>query len=277
MARMKKFCSAFVFLLFFQISAYSQFMELGVLVGGSNYSGDLVPTLMPDRGNYHFALGVFGRYNFAPRFAVKAHFYAGKISGSDSNSAVSEETLMRNLSFRSKIYELGIQGELNILKFEPYRKDFAFTPYLFAGVSGFHFNPEAYYDRKWHKLKELGTEGQGLPGYEEQYKLYQVSIPAGVGFKIALNELAIIGFEMGIRKTFTDYLDDVSTQYPVLADLAEARGEEAQALSFRTPEVDKSTRVFEPDGMIRGNPEKKDWYMIGGFTISISLNEEGYF
>ena len=36
----------------------------------------------------------------------------------------------------------------------------------------------------------------------------------GGGLKIAVNESFNILIEYGIRKTFTDYLDDVSTTYP---------------------------------------------------------------
>ena len=54
----------------------------------------------------------------------------------------------------------------------------------------------------------MGTEGQGIDGFGEKYKLTQFAIPMGAGVKIAVTERLNIGLEAGVRKTFTDYIDD---------------------------------------------------------------------
>jgi hypothetical protein len=46
-----------------------------------------------------------------------------------------------------------------------------------------------------------------------EYSLTQLEIPMGGGFKFYLNESFYVGFEILHRKTFTDYIDDVSTKY----------------------------------------------------------------
>jgi hypothetical protein len=41
-----------------------------------------------------------------------------------------------------------------------------------------------------------------------------VAIPFGIGAKMNVSKKVGIGLEWGPRKTFTDYLDDVSGTYP---------------------------------------------------------------
>jgi hypothetical protein len=61
----------------------------------------------------------------------------------------------------------------------------------------------------------LSTEGQGIYPDKKPYSLWQPTIPFGGGVKFAITENLRIGFEIGLRKLFTDYLDDVSTSYPI--------------------------------------------------------------
>ncbi len=274
---MKNLLSITILFFAINLSLNAQYFELGVFFGGSNYSGDLVPTIKPVESDFHMALGLLARYNINERFSVKGHYYKGRISGSDLASGYKTGRLKRNLSFGSDIQEIGFQGEFNFLRHDPFQDVFSFTPYAFLGVAGFHFSPEAIYDNQRYELQPIGTEGQGLPGYADPYKLYQVAIPAGLGLKFSINGMTTIGFEVGMRKTFTDYLDDVSGEYPNLAELSEARGEIASSLSFRRQEVNKTENLDDQVGLKRGNPNKKDWYMFGGITISIALSEKGYY
>jgi hypothetical protein len=47
----------------------------------------------------------------------------------------------------------------------------------------------------------------------KEYGLTQLEIPMGFGFKYYFKENVYIGLEVLHRKTFTDYIDDVSTKY----------------------------------------------------------------
>ena len=114
----------------------------------------------------------------------------------------------------------------------------------------------------------LGTEGQGLDGYNKEfYNLNIISIPFGAGVKYALNPSITLALEFGPRKTFTDYLDDVSDTYASYRDLAQARGTLAANLADRAQEI-TGGEPEERRGAARGNPKFKDWYFIGNFTIS---------
>ncbi len=66
---------------------------------------------------------------------------------------------------------------------------------------------------EWVDLKPLRTEGQGLIPGREEYKLTQLNIPMGIGVKYFLTETFHVSSEVLHRKTFTDYIDDVSTNY----------------------------------------------------------------
>ena len=131
---------------------------------------------------------------------------------------------MRNLSFRSGIIEFSGQVEFNFLRYEPRRKRYRFSPYVFLGIGGFYYNPKAKVDDDfdpdtkdvWVALRPLGTEGQGSAEYPDRplYSQIAISFPMGFGIKYAINRYWNLGFELGHRPTNTDYIDDASTLYP---------------------------------------------------------------
>lgn len=245
----------------FLVSA--QYLEGGLFLGTSNYAGDLVDApLGVEFSESKFAGGLLLRYNINDWVGVRGSFTYGAISGADANSD-QDFRIDRNLSFRSDIYEFAIIPEFNILGFNPY--DRFYSPYVFVGLGIFQFNPEAQLDGQWYDLQPLGTEGQGLPGYASQYNLTQISIPFGIGFKYAIDDYWTVGVEISNRYTFTDYLDDVSTNYPDLDELRRARGDIAAALS--DPSLDPEPRVA---GQPRGT-ENRDWYGWSGITITYNF------
>ncbi|MEL6635537.1 MAG: DUF6089 family protein [Bacteroidota bacterium] len=243
--------------------AQGQYLEVGAFTGISFYSGDLQhQTLELKEGN--MAYGFFTRYNFSYRFSAKLHYYKGRISAKDENSSTHAH---RNLHFQSDIHEIGLQGEFNLM---PQRWDYSdkIAIYLFGGVSTFTFNPQAYGDEGWVDLQPLGTEGQGLPQYPDRqpYQLREFAIPFGVGMKLFANDFVNIGIELGARKTFTDYLDDVGNTYPDIVALAEVNPT-AAAFSYRGD----PRRASRKEGGPRGNPEFQDWYFFTGLTFSFNL------
>ena len=71
-----------------------------------------------------------------------------------------------------------------------------------------------------------------------------------------------------MRKTFTDYLDDVSKRYydPVL--LAAAHGETAAIMSDKSIGTDPN---YTNRGRQRGNATTKDWYAFAGIILTLKL------
>lgn len=232
--------------------------------------GDLVPERKAiSTGDYHFAGGAFVRYNANELFAAKLAFNYGNISADDANSSVAGRRA-RNLSFKSPLMEFSLTGEINILGYDSQYLTRVFSPYAFMGISYYRFNPQAELNGEWVDLQPLGTEGQGLPELPERqpYKLSGFSIPLGMGLKFALNDKINIGTEIGMRKTFTDYLDDVSNNYAG-DDLLIENGKETTLLLSNRSETPRTSA----NG--RGNPNQKDLYIFGGLTVSINLNDNG--
>jgi len=185
-------------------------------------------------------LQVGGRYKVLNWFALKGGLTYARLVGKDSESG-DVGRLTRNLSFMSNVWEASLQAEFSILT-ENRGKRYIFqrnsiwnnmNVYLFGGIAGFAYNPKAKLDGTTYKLQPLGTEGQGLTGGSDPYKLTSLAIPMGVGFKYYVTRNWNVGFEAGFRYTFTDYLDDVGGNYYDNALLAAGNGAVAAQLADR--------------------------------------------
>lgn len=267
--KMKK-SIVFVLALAFALSLSAQRSEVGLMLGTSYYLGDL---------NYstHFGLtqpagGLIYRYNLNPRWAMKMNALYGQVVGDDASDV--GENPQRNLSFKSHVLEFSAQMEHNFFRYFTGSKKSRFSPYIFGGVSIFSFNPKAEYDGEWYELQTLGTEGQGTTQYPERklYSLTQVSFPFGIGFKYSLSRSVCIGGEWGLRKTFTDYLDDVSTTYADPDVLLAENTEIAMILADRRVQLDLDP--FE-EGVQRGDSKNKDWYSFAGLFLTFKIKGKG--
>lgn len=235
--------------------------QLGVMGGVSLYSGDLSPK---EFGVYlaevRPAFGVFARFNLGRVGALRLGVNGGSVEGDDARHGRED----RGLAFRSNITEFSLVGELNLFKIGTARNR-GLVPYLFGGVAVFRFNPEAPFDGDYIELQPLGTEGQGLPNYEDPYRLTQLAVPMGIGVKILLNKQVTLGLEFGGRMLFTDYLDDVSNAEVNYFDVLEGNGELAARLS--QPTVEDPT----DDTSYRRGGQYNDWYYIGGVSLAFQI------
>lgn len=264
----------FLPLLALSLQAVSQDLHVGIFAGISNYYGDLSNNIV-DFPYSRPGLGIFARKDINRFFSARIGFNYGVLTASDATSS-DPKKIARNLSFRSDLFEIHIIGEYNLFDFN----NAGYTPYLFAGVAGFYFNPSTL-DAKGNRvyLQPLGTEGQGLPGYPNRkpYSLYQMGIPFGIGLKYALSEKITLGAEIGLRYTFTDYLDDVSTTYVDQNALRNGRGQLAVDLAYRGNDVPVSkggNPVYPPDGTQRGTSPAKDMYSFSGFTLTFKIGDK---
>lgn len=245
-----------------------QQVSLTILGGFSNYSGDLQESRFT-LNQSHLAAGVGLSYEVMPKLLVRVGLMAGKISADDkfSPKALNKQ---RNLNFTSPLYDAHLVVDYSLLDLSEKRA----TPYVFAGLGVFGFNPYTF-DSTGAKfyLRNLSTEGQGLAEYPDRkkYKLMQLSIPFGVGVRVKINENTYLGYEIGMRKAFTDHLDDLSTTYVDRATLLAARGPKAVELAFRSNELKDVDLPYPPDGTVRGGKEFQDWYYFSGITLSIGL------
>jgi hypothetical protein len=257
---------AFLLLLLIVLPATAQVSELGLTGGVSYYIGDLNPTRHYPR-NLKPAGGVFYRYNFNDRYAFRLQGLYTKLQAADANSTDSLQ-LRRNLSFRTSLFEASALLEINFLKYRGLGKDgHSWTPYVFVGLAYFHMDPQGQLGDTWYDLQPLGTEGQGSTAGGEPYKLDVMSIPFGVGFKFALTDRVDLGVEWGLRRTYTDYLDDVSGVYVDNAQLSFETGPITAALADRSDLRESGLNT----GRARGDSQTRDWYQYTGVSLSLLL------
>lgn len=263
---MKKllFIALILFFILNNIKVYCQKSEAGVFLGGSYYIGDLNPYM-------HFAytqpaLGLLYRRNFDDRLSLRFNLMYGQLKCWDSGFG----NKVRNLSFRSPIYEASTMFEITFLPFKigDMKKE-VFTTYVFGGFGIFRFNPQAEYNGTWYDLQPLGTEGQNSPYYgKEKYSLYSFNIPFGIGFKQNISKKYSINFEIGIRKTFTDYIDDVSTTY---VDPSIFNDNIARELSDRS--ILDANNKRNNVNLQRGNSKNNDWYVFSGIMLTYKIKD----
>ena len=247
--------------------AISQNFFASVFAGSSNYSGELQEKRFSfSQSNLAFGIGLLFEAN--EKLLIRGDFTYGRISASDEFSSKNKN---RNLSFYSYVYEYSLGAEYVLLDLYRYRV----SPYLMTGIALYDFNPFTK-DKDGNKimLSELSTEGQGFFDGRKEYKLRQYSIPIGGGIQWAINDNKRIGIVLGFRKTFTDYLDDVSTTYVDELVLAANRGQKAANIAYRGDEVPGGSSTYPAGGTQRGNPKTKDWYYFTGITFRIRLTHK---
>ncbi|WP_177318664.1 type IX secretion system protein PorG [Chitinophaga sancti] len=240
-------------------AVFGQYWQVGGALGISNYSGDLSQSKVDMRyTRYH--IGLFVKRDLSPHVTLGAGFTYARIAGADSTNK-NVDLRNRNLSFRSPILEGHIRLELNLFDID----DKGWTPYVFGGVGVFNFYPTTRDENgDVIRLRGLNTEGQGLKQYPDrkQYNLTSVSIPFGAGVKFLVRDNLVAGFEVGLRKTFTDYLDDVSKGYADYNTLLATYGAKTVKYAYRGP------GTYPVEGFPRGSQKYDDWYVFTGFTLA---------
>ncbi|MCB9188019.1 MAG: outer membrane beta-barrel protein [Flavobacteriales bacterium] len=266
--------SLFLIIISSWFSSFTQTVpEIGILAGGSYYLGDLNPYQHFNHTKFAGAFLYRDKISRSDRLSYRLQIGFGTVEAFDSEST-DPARLNRNLSFRSRILEIGPMLEIHFLPYEIGSDKRPFTPYMFLGATYFKMNPMTQYNDSWIELQSLGTEGQGTALSDRKlYKLNQISIPIGLGFKFNMTERWAIGFEYGIRKTFTDFLDDVSGDYVNPALLAETNGSLSAELADQSLNNEASFANVNGQSIARGNPNNKDWYVFAGVTLCFRVLE----
>lgn len=217
---------------------------LGASINAGNYFGDLAPVskkLSTDISFTRPGFGFYGGYKFHHSLAVRGGINWVRVYGDDASTdpSVSENIgrYARNLSFRNDIKEF--QLGLEVYLFPNYggpNQRLPFNGYLFLGGAVFHHEPMGLVPDfdfqaeglnattavpqagEWVKLRPLETEGVS-------YKSISFSIPISVGATMRIPGTPLnAGIEFGVRYLFTDYIDDVSTNYVDLSGFSDPLG-----------------------------------------------------
>ncbi len=249
-------------LLVLPFNADAQKFHVNLFAGVSNYQGDLQDKRFTFSQS-HFAGGVGLSYDLTDKFSIRSGVALGRVSGDDKLG----RNKLRNLNFISNLTEFNVGLKYYLTRLG----DHSLTPYIFGGVALYHFDPYTFdTTRQKYFLKQLSTEGEGFVAGVKNYNLTQFAIPFGGGVKLSLSDNINVGLEFGLRKLFTDHLDDVSTTYVDQLDLLTNRNLKAVELAFRGNELKNGT-PYPPAGTIRGGSKNKDWYYLTGLTMSFRL------
>lgn len=267
---MKKYLYLFLIVLGVQLS-HAQSYDFGLFFGTSFYQGDIAPSAYKDYfKTFQPAVGFSVRTWPEQKYSFRFGFNYGTVTGSDTLRAGTRD---RRITFRTRIYEIYGVVEWNFAHWKPGEGPFSVTPYLLGGVNVFRFNPQAPFEGQWINLQPLGTEGQGLPGFEKPYSLTEVGIPIGGGLRLQLSKHVTMSFELSARKLFTDYLDDVSSTQFLYNDIKRGNGTLAAKLSLPGFEEDGQDALQVEQ---RGSPAK-DWYYMAGITIAYRFSNSFYY
>ncbi|MBX3242588.1 MAG: outer membrane beta-barrel protein [Chitinophagaceae bacterium] len=238
------------------------------MAGMSNYKGELQHKVYTfDQAKPAFSLG--GSLAITDRLYLRGLATKGSLYAADKYSSQPEERA-RNLSFYSRLYDASATVMYELLDI----RKLGFTPYVFGGASLFFFNPYTY-DTAGIKrtLFQRNTEGQGFPEYPDRasYSRIQWSVPFGGGVRFMINDHFIMGWELRFHKTFTDYIDDVSTTYVDRDLMIARRGPLTTELAYRGWELHNGD-PYPAAGTPRGDPKTKDWIYYSGLTLSYKIS-----
>jgi hypothetical protein len=236
---MQRISLLLLFIIFLAIGVSAQrSSEIGLSVGGSYYVGELNPAT--PFVNTKPALGIFYRRNLNSRLALQVHALRGSLAGDGKSAVYAQDS---NLNFKTNVTEFAAQFEVNFFDFSIGSQRDKISPYIFGGVGVFLFKPTGVINGNRQNLRPLHTEGQGGASGLKEYSLTQLCFPFGLGVKYSLGPSLGLGMEWGMRKTTTDYIDDISTVFP--------SGPNA--------------------GLQRGNSKNNDWYSFAMISISYKL------
>jgi hypothetical protein len=253
--------------------------DYGVTLGATNYLGDIGGKEKTRRdfvadmklAKTRWDGGVFVRYKWQPKLSLKLAFDYVRIEGDDKLST-NPGRMYRNFNFKNDLLDLGLTGEFFFYE-DPdlgntYRYRNSFRAYIFGGVGGTYTNPKTLYKGEYVKLNQYYIEGYN-------YKKFVLNIPMGMGFYFTFDKKHRFGFEMNYRKTFTDYLDDISGNYPDAPV-----GGMPEDFTIRTKQLsqeDAGAYLSHDYGLKRGDKTHKDAYMSATLSYSYVIRGKSSF
>jgi hypothetical protein len=167
-------------------------LDIGFFGGAGTYFGDM--TKIDFSKSVHPAYAVFARYNFNPRYGLRFNVLNGTIGaqGEFDTQAINNNPSIPNYwEFNKNVLDISLQFEFNFLKYIVGDKETPYSTYIFGGV-GMHSYQYS------NALVEGGSNSEISP-----------TLPFGVGFKFNLSKRVGLGLEGGLRKSFSDKLDNL--------------------------------------------------------------------
>ncbi len=251
---------------FFQANAQfddPKTLEVGPHVGVSYYMGDLNPMLPFAQAQLQY--GGVVRFNYNSRWTFRFDYSRATVKAYDEVIKWRPE---RGLNFTSKINDFSIVAEFNFLEYYTGNPKRNMSPYIFGGVSVFQYTAYAdvagtLVDLSDHLTEEAPAEPKWYDRAFGKTSPIGVSIPFGMGVKLALSKHMAATVEWRMQKTFTDYLDDVATVYPEQHASVEIDGTQYDL-------TDPTGNYVA--GQQRGNSAFNDWFGMARVSLTWKIN-----
>lgn len=209
----------FFLLLISHLTLNGQGLEIGAGIGAVANTGDVI------RG-YQFrqqgpGFQGFIRYNLSNVVSVRGAGMAGLLRGKDTVNPIDPFTELRARTVKRTLVEGSVTLEYNFLDYKERNSLIKWSPYFFGGV---------------------GLSAFSARSNSADYSRIQPVVPFGLGIKYRLSKQWNLEFEFGARKTFFDYVDEVSS-------------------------------VDNPDKLRPryGNELDNDWYYYTGLSVSYTF------
>lgn len=161
-------------------------------------------------------------YHLTPHLALMPEISLVRLMADDHTAAAARkyemsDIYLRNLHFRNDIVSFSLLGQYD---FYPNKDQFRRRPiYNFYGTGGvalIYSNPMAKGpEGAWVELSSFKTENK-------EYASVAFSVPVGGGIRYKLAISWDIEIEFTYNFSFSDYLDDVSNEYPNPSSLSES-------------------------------------------------------
>ncbi len=210
--------------------------EIGISGGATAYSGDVNAERFYDLQSTEIGYGFLIRRNFGPILALRFNYLGGKIAGDESRFSQPVWRAQRAFRFSTAFNEASLLVEWDIFgrhRRNGWRFRKIFAPYLFAGAGYNLYTPHTNYNDASGENPNVSIDrilADKNYGYKDPVPVLHV----GGGFKWDISRYWYLGFELGLRPTFTDRLDGVFNS---------------------------------------GNPANNDWYAFGGITLTHRIRE----
>lgn len=185
---MKQLLSVFL-ITFMVFTAYGQqSVDVGFFGGAGAYFGDMTKTEWQKSINP--AYGAFLRFNFNPRYALRFNVLNSNIGavGEFDSQKWNADPITKYWDFNKNVLDISLQFEFNYFKYIVGDKETPYSTYIFGGV-GMHS----------YSFVINNIDGSEI----------SPTIPFGLGFKFNLSKRIGLGLETGLRKTFSDKLDNL--------------------------------------------------------------------
>jgi Domain of unknown function (DUF6089) len=193
---------AFTLLTFLSASnLFSQNSELGLLIGGTAFYGDIAVRPETTLPQARPIAGLFYRYHTSDRWAFRGQLAFGQLYADEKRyvvASVGNWRQTRGVSFTTFITELSVIPQFRFFSIG----DVSF--YGFAGLTGLYFKPNVNYNEPNPII------GDNNPDKNAVFSKLTWAIPGGAGAQWLINDQTALGFEVNGRKTGTDFIDGLN-------------------------------------------------------------------